>query len=312
MRIVITVVAVVFLFSISLNSSSIAYASDSEYVGFDLEQLEKNISACDTNIKAQFKAKIFDKYKTDVVRPFYPGPSLAFYFVHDAGTLRGYARSFGPRECTVGLLNDAELLLSTFFKRYSGGIEAPLAKIELASVKFDQASFLEGDFRNSYFIDAEKLIDGYLDDTLVATNRLKFEPYFSASQTYFVASTRINDDSKIALLDKALAILNRWKESDWPKDSLDEQLAATTREMAKHYRCKNTPKFLSTLAESTTTYEKIYKSGHMYAACSIAGNYSMAGESKKAEEWMKLIQENKLNADPVCAYYLNKADPCPR
>lgn len=288
--------------------SSCAYAKDD--IGFDLEQLEENISSCNETIRAEFKEKLFDKYRTDVVRPFYPGPSMEFYFIKDAATMRGYARSFGPRECTVGLLNNAELLLNTFFKRFSGSIGSSGAKQELALVKFDQASFLEGESRNGYLVDAEKLIDGYLDDALAATNPLTSKPYLNTSLTYLVASTHINDDYKIALLDKSLEILARWSKSDFPKDYLDEQLAATLREKAKYYRCNNTSKFLPALAESTAFYERVYKSGHLYAACSIAGNYSMAGDSKKVEDWMNVIQENKLYSDPVCTSYLNKANPC--
>ena len=119
--------------------SSSAFASDDYILTVDTAILERNISSCSDSVRKDKQASI-DELKKKPLSDFTVYLSGAF--------MTKYVEFSLTRECSIGLLDNAILLLEAYMKTGSNPL---LAKNDLAVAKLMRASFFEKGKREAIY-----------------------------------------------------------------------------------------------------------------------------------------------------------------
>ena len=279
--------------------SSSAFASDDYILTVDTAILERNISSCSDSVRKDKQASI-DELKKKPLSDFTVYLSGAF--------MTKYVEFSLTRECSIGLLDNAILLLEAYMKTGSNPL---LAKNDLAVAKLMRASFFEEGKREAIYNEADRLIDQYIAEEAIKPDESIATPFYFAAHSYLDGAELTNDADKIVLLEKALAIVKKGMAADIGEERkklLREPQGIALGNMAKYYKTKDESKFRKILEQATQAFMEGFSSGDNLAAYNIAVNYSLLADAENTKKWLMVIEEKKALDKQICLQGL-LADP---
>lgn len=268
-----------------------AFASEDMVFPVDLHILERNISSCNDMVRTE-KQKSIDELKQKPLKDYVVRLNGAF--------MTKYVQFSNNRACSIGLLDNAILILETYLQSTS---EPRSVMNDLAVSKLMRASFEPGEARSLYYREADELIERYINESPIDPNETIATPQYFASHSYIDAAELTNDDDKIMLLDKAIAIAKKGRSIEMNKamkQQLTEPLGIALGNKAKYYKGKDEARFRGTLEESTQFLIEGFASGDNLAAYNLAISYSLLNDPENAKKWLLVVEERKAVDKQVC------------
>lgn len=197
---------------LSLHASAADKAPETMNLSMNTALLERNISTCPDSVKKE-KQKNIDELKVQPVNRvtvWLTGEFMTKYVEF----------SNGPT-CSIGLLDNAVLLLEAYLEQVDQPIDV---KRELAEAKLMRAAFRAPEERGGSYREADTLIRTYLQEEPINPNEEIATPHYFAAHAYLEAAKITQDDAKIDLLDKAIAIGNQGRAANVSR-KMKEQLS---------------------------------------------------------------------------------------
>lgn len=216
--------------------------------------------------------------------------------------MTAYVKFSNNQTCSIGLLDNAILILESYLQ---SGSEPQSVKNDLAVAKLMRASFFQKGARGSYYRDADRLLQEYIAESPIDPNEIEMiaTPFYFAAHSYIDAAELTNDDEKIILLDKAIAIAQKGRSAgigNAMKRQLSEPLGVALGNKAKYYKIKDESQFRKAIEESMQFLMEGFALGDNLAAYNLAVDYSLLNDAENSKKWLLVIEDRKAADKQIC------------